>query len=134
MRALPLIMPNVDSPMESKQRLALTAHGVPMPTTNYIVPDVQFASGAHMTLDMAWPEHRVAVEYDGDHHRTDKQQWRRDQEKRNLLRSRSWIILEATAGNLANDEARASFAFQVGRELAKRGADVPFSLMPRPLR
>ncbi|PLS27727.1 hypothetical protein [Bifidobacterium parmae] len=133
LRALPLIMPNVDSPMESKQRLALMAHGVPMPTTNYVVPDVKFASGASMTLDLAWPEHQVAVEYDGDHHRTDKQQWRRDQEKRNLLRSRSWIILEATAGNLANDEARASFAFQVGRELAKRGASVPFSLMPRPL-
>ena len=133
MRALPRIMPNVDSPMESKQRLALAAYGIPVPVTNHVVPDVAFASGAPMTLDMAWPEYTVAVEYDGDHHRTDKKQWQRDQEKRNLLRSRSWIILEATAATLAEEETRAAFAFQVGRELAKRGADIPFSLTPKPL-
>lgn len=133
MLALPLIMANVDSPTESKQRLSLMAHGIPAPVPNHVVPDVTFASGAVMTLDMAWPEYRVAVEYDGDHHRTDKRQWRRDPEKRNTLRSRSWVILEATAGSLAGEESRAEFAFRVGRELAKRGADVPFSLTARPL-
>lgn len=69
-RALPLISPGADSPKESEERLSLVAHGIPQPVANYVVPDAAFASGAPITLDLAWPEFKVAVEYDGDHHRT----------------------------------------------------------------
>lgn len=77
-RALPLISPGADSPKESEERLSLVAHGIPQPVANYVVPDAAFASGAPITLDLAWPEFKVAVEYDGDHHRTSKTQWRRE--------------------------------------------------------
>ncbi|WP_239512562.1 hypothetical protein [Bifidobacterium aerophilum] len=88
LRAGTLIAANVDSPKESECRLLLRRHGLPKVETGYTVPEARFRSGAAMTLDLAWPQWRVAVEYDGDHHRTDRKQWRRDQEKREYLRSR----------------------------------------------
>nr|WP_226803251.1 hypothetical protein [Bifidobacterium cebidarum] len=130
-RALVLVMPGADSPKESEARLALRAHGVPQPVLNYEVPGAAFKSAAVITLDMAWPEYKVGVEYDGDHHRTDKMQWRRDQEKRDKLRGRQWIVFVATASSLANEDARAEFAFNVSRALASRGATFEFFMMPK---
>lgn len=128
-RAAALIVPNVDSPKESEGRLSICSHGVPVPVSNYMVPDVNFKSGVPITLDMAWPEYRVAIEYDGDHHRTDRKQWSRDQEKRNLLHSRKWIVFVITYANLVDDTARAELAFNVARQLALRGAIFDFRVV-----
>ena len=128
-RALPLISPGADSPKESEERLSLVAHGIPRPVANYVVPDAAFASGAPITLDLAWPEFKVAVEYDGDHHRTSKAQWRRDQEKRGVLVGRRWLVFVATAASIANEDARAEFAFNVARALASRGAVFEFHVV-----
>lgn len=126
LNALPLIRPNVRSPKETESRLAATTHGIPCPVANHTVPGVAFASGATMTLDLAWPEYQVAVEYDGDQHRTDKQQWRRDKDKREQLQSRGWIIMTITALTLADEMARAEFAFRLARHLTARGARFEF--------
>ena len=128
-RALPLISPGADSPKESEERLSLVAHGIPQPVANYVVPDAAFASGAPITLDLAWPEFKVAVEYDGDHHRTSKTQWRRDQEKRGMLVGRRWLVFIATAASIANEDTRAEFAFNVARALASRGAVFEFHVV-----
>lgn len=74
--------------------------------TNYTVPGATFSNGAPITLDLAWPEFRVAIEYDGDHHRTDKNQWRRDNDKRELLRHHHWIVIIATAANMADEHPK----------------------------
>ncbi|KFI91828.1 hypothetical protein BISA_1116 [Bifidobacterium saguini DSM 23967] len=132
-RALSLIMPGASSPKESEKRISLCAHGIPQPKLNYVVPNIMFDSGVVMTLDLAWPEYKVAVEYDGDQHRTDKMQWRRDREKRGKLVGRGWLIFTATAASLADDDARAEFAFHVGRALTLRGADFVFRLKALPL-
>ena len=121
--------PGADSPKESEERLSLVAHGIPQPVANYVVPDAAFASGAPITLDLAWPEFKVAVEYDGDHHRTSKTQWRRDQEKRGMLVGRRWLVFIATAASIANEDARAEFAFNVARALASRGAVFEFHVV-----
>lgn len=128
-QAAALLMPHVDSPKETECRLLLQCHGLPCPSVQYEVPDVNFKSGVSMTLDMAWPEYRVGLEYDGDHHRTNKLQWRRDQEKRDALRGRGWMVITAIAPNLADDAARAELAFNVARQLALRGADVDFRVV-----
>ncbi|OZG58307.1 hypothetical protein BTIS_0676 [Bifidobacterium tissieri] len=132
-KALALCRTGVMSPMETLARLCLTTYGIPDPETNYVVPGVTFQSGVEMTLDMAWPDVKVAVEYDGDQHRTDKTQWRRDQEKRELLRSQGWVVMVVTADNLCDDSARSLFAFMVGRYLATRGMHVNFRLTAMPL-
>lgn len=132
-QAMTLIRPHVDSLQESELNLALLTHGLPGNIPNYTVPDVTFKSGASMTLDMAWPEYRVAVEYDGDHHRTDKAQWHKDQEKRERLRGLDWVIGVATSGTLKDAAATADFIFPLARQLALRGADVPFRLIAMPV-
>ncbi|PJM74421.1 hypothetical protein CSQ87_10460 [Bifidobacterium simiarum] len=131
--ALRLCRGGVRSPMESRTYLSLMSHGVPVPQINFIVPGMTFRSKVPMTVDLAWPELKVAVEYDGDQHRTDKAQWRRDQEKRELLRSRGWIVVIVTADDLRDDDARAALAFRVSRYLVKRGAKFEFSVTAVPL-
>ncbi|NEG56076.1 hypothetical protein GFD21_09990 [Bifidobacterium sp. SMA15] len=133
LRASGFIRPNVDSLQESACRLMLLAHGIPEPVTNHTVPGMRFRSGASMTLDLAWPDFRVALEYDGDHHRTDKTQWRRDQEKRDRLRNDGWIISTATGATLSSTSARDDAAFAVARQLAGRGADFTFHVLERPI-
>lgn len=128
-----LIRAGVDSPTETRERLSLLKHGLPEMVLNHVVSGSTFRSGAAMTLDMAWPEYRVAVEYDGDHHRTNKAQWRRDQEKRDRLRSRGWLIFIATGATLADAGARAELAFHVARALMMRGAEFPFRVLEAPI-
>ncbi|TPF85327.1 hypothetical protein BW13_11430 [Bifidobacterium sp. UTCIF-37] len=131
--AAPLLMPNVASPKESEIRLELLRHGVPLPQTNYVVPNATFKSGIAMTLDLAWPEFRVAVEYDGDQHRTDKAQWYRDQQKRDWLQNRGWLISIANASTLADEASREEFAWRLSRNLIANGARFTFLLSPSPL-
>lgn len=133
LHALSHIRDQVASPMETIGRLALTRRGLPCPQTNYTVPGEFFDSGVAMTLDMAWPTFRVAVEYDGDHHRTDKAQWRRDQEKREQLRSHGWIVITITADNLRDTARQAEYAFLVARYLIDRGAQFSFYPKAKPL-
>ncbi|KAB5608572.1 hypothetical protein EHS19_01105 [Bifidobacterium jacchi] len=126
LKALTYMRSRVGSPMESRLRISINRHGVPLPATGYEVPGEFFDSGVPMTLDIAWPQYKVAIEYDGDHHRTDKQQWRRDQYKRERIRSRGWIVIIATAGNLGSESRQAEFAFLVARYLMQRGAQFTF--------
>ena len=48
--------------MESEARLAMIDGGLPIPELQYEVID---GNGELRRLDFAWPEQRVAVEYDG---------------------------------------------------------------------
>lgn len=132
-QALRFILPGVYSPRETESRLALLTHGLPCPEVNFIVPGFRFASGAPMTLDMAWPQWHVGVEYDGDQHRYDKQQWHSDREKRDKLRANGWSIVVISAGDIDDADARARFALQTGRQLASRGAAFNFFIIAKPL-
>lgn len=127
--AIPLMRLNVMSPKESELRLGVEQHGLPPAVTNYVVTEVSFDSGADVTLDIAWVEFRVGVEYDGDHHRTDRQQWRRDNEKREKLRDRKWIVVIATAQDLRDDMAIAQLSLRLARHLAERGAKFDFQVI-----
>lgn len=84
-QAMTLVRPNIRSPAESSLRLGVQRHGIPDGRCNVVVPGITFRSGAAISLDIAWVEFKVGVEYDGDHHRTDKVQWRRDNEKKGTV-------------------------------------------------
>lgn len=53
-------------------------------------------------LDLAWPERKVAVEYDGLWH-DDPEQFHRDRQRLNRLLGRDWIVLHVTAKRLRDD-------------------------------
>ena len=48
-------------------------------------------------LDMGWPDLMVAVEYDGDHHRVDRQQYLKDIRRLELLERLGWLIVRVVA-------------------------------------
>lgn len=103
-RALPLLRPGTDSCQETRLRLALVAAGLPCPEVNRPVHD---RDGRFVALpDLSYPAHRVAVEYDGDVHRTEPRAWRRDVARRQALEHRGWRLITCTADDV-RDPVRA---------------------------
>ncbi|MDR3664680.1 MAG: type IV toxin-antitoxin system AbiEi family antitoxin domain-containing protein [Mycobacterium sp.] len=59
---LPFADPRAESPMESEARLVMINGGLPTPELQYEVID---GHGQLRRLDFAWPQYKVAAEYDG---------------------------------------------------------------------
>jgi very-short-patch-repair endonuclease len=81
-----------ESPMESRARMALVLGGLPPPAVQHPV----VVRGRHYYLDLAYPDLKVAVEYDGADHRTQRRA-RRDLEREAALVSAGWRILRFDA-------------------------------------
>jgi hypothetical protein len=86
-----------ESPQESRLRLVLIAGGLPWPNTQYEVRDSWNRFVAR--LDLAYPEHRLGIEYDGDHHRA-RAVFRNDLRRLNDLRTCGSTVLRFTAADL----------------------------------
>jgi len=54
-------------------------------------------------LDLAWPQLKVAVEYDGEHHRA-REQYSRDLDRHNRLRLLGWTVIQVDAELLRRPE------------------------------
>lgn len=100
---LRLAAPAVESPMETRLRLLLVLAGLPPPAVQHEVRDV--AGRFVARLDLAYPQLRVGLEYDGDHHR-DRAVFRRDLERHNELRLCGWTVLRFTADDVLRHPAR----------------------------
>ena len=70
-RALGLVRVGVDSPPETRLRLLLGRSLLPAFEPDFVLTDPQ---GSPLWVDLACPEYRLAVEYDGGHHLTPAQQ------------------------------------------------------------
>lgn len=102
--ALSLIRPRTDSVMETRARLVLVRAGIPEPLVNTPVRD---ATGRFVALpDLQLPAARLAIEYDGDVHRTDPRTWRRDVERRQRLEDAGWVVVTATADDVLHHPQR----------------------------
>lgn len=101
---VPSVLAQVDagaeSPQETKLRLTLIDAGFPRPQTQ--IP-VRRPDGRRYFLDMGWPELMVAVEYDGEHHRTDRESFASDVARAEYLASVGWIIIRVLAGHRQRD-------------------------------
>ncbi|MHA7134133.1 endonuclease domain-containing protein [Oerskovia turbata] len=96
--AIEHVVAGTDSSMESRTRMILVTAGLPCPRVN--VPAVD-AGGRFLALpDMSYPALRIAIEYDGDVHRTDPATWRRDVERRQRLEEAGWLIITVTADDV----------------------------------
>jgi hypothetical protein len=92
--ALPLADAGAASPKETWLRLLLIDAGLPVPTTQIPVSEGWELVGV---LDMGWEKYKVAAEYDGDQHRTDRRQYARDQARLRKLGELGWIVIRAIA-------------------------------------
>jgi hypothetical protein len=102
-RVLELSLPGAESPMESRVRLLLVLAGLPIPVPQYKIRDS--AGRLLARLDLAYPELRLAIEYDGDHHR-ERDQFRRDLARLNRLRLLGWTVLQFTADDVLRHPER----------------------------
>lgn len=94
---LTLVDGRAESPMETRLRLLLHDGGAPAPVPQYEVRD---AGGRFLArVDLAYPQWRIALEYEGDHHR-ERAQFRRDIARVNALRQAGWLVLRFTADDV----------------------------------
>lgn len=95
--AADLARPGAESPRESRVRLILVQAGLPEPDLNWTLRD---PSGAFIArLDMAYRDHRVAVEYDGRQH-ADAAQFRKDADRWRAIAAQGWTLVRIVAHHL----------------------------------
>jgi hypothetical protein len=107
--------PRSASPPETRMRLGLAAEGVPAAVPQFTVLDARGWFVGY--VDLGWEEAKVAAEYHGDHHRTDREQWMRDQARFADLAGAGWLVLPCTALDLRFPHA---FAVRVLAALSAR--------------
>lgn len=94
---LPVADPRAESPMESVLRWLLHEAGLPAPELQYVVRD---GAGAFLgRADLAWPEQRVLVEFDGDLHRG-RDVFVDDLRRQNGLIAAGWTVLRFTSADV----------------------------------
>lgn len=103
-RVLGLIDAGAQSPKESWLRTILIDGGLPRPQTQIPVYDEWGKPVAY--LDMGWEDVKIAVEYDGDHHRTLRSQYSYDIRRLEMLQRKGWIVIRVTAEDSAADVLR----------------------------
>jgi hypothetical protein len=79
-----------ESPMESEARLAMIDGGLPSPELQYEIVD---GNGDLRRVDFAWPDYRLAVEYDGLDWHGDPEALRRDRRRQAALMDVGWTVL-----------------------------------------
>jgi len=82
--------PLAESPMESEARLAMIDGGLPIPKLQYEIVD---GNRERRRVDFAWPEQRVAVEYDGVDWHSDPDAMKRDRRRRAALEDVGWVVM-----------------------------------------
>ncbi len=114
-RKLPAVLELYDrgaeSPRETWLRLVLIRAGYPRPRTQIPV------GGAYgqptYFLDMGWDDVKLAVEYDGDHHRTDSAQFAKDIVRMEFVNELGWQVIRVAKANRPADVlARVQRAWQ----------------------
>ena len=112
--ALELVDSGAQSPKETWLRLLLIRAGFPRPQTQIVVRNEWGWPEAY--LDMGWEDIRVAVEYDGDQHRTSRAQYVKDIRRLEMLDQRyGWLVVRVIAEDHPSDIIRRVATARAGR-------------------
>jgi AbiEi antitoxin C-terminal domain len=104
-----------ESPQETRLRLLVARSALPVPTAQYrIRDDGRFVA----RVDFAWPDARVALEYDGKWH-GEAQHVGRDRRRLNRLVDAGWTVVFVTAADLRRPELLLA---RIARLLTSRSA------------
>ncbi len=114
LNVIPLANPLAESPMETRTRLALVLPGLPPPTLQHWIETPELGRAR---IDLAYPEKKVAIEYDGDHPRQ-RNTYIGDRRRDNWLAQVGWLVLHFTAEDIIRRADAA--ADQVRHALARR--------------
>jgi hypothetical protein len=110
---LPLVDGGAASPKETWLRLLFIDAGLPTPVTQIPVYDGrQFVA----MLDMGWEDYKVAAEYDGDQHRTDRRQFVKDINRLAKAQDLGWHVIR-----VVNEHRPDEVISRVHQALTRRG-------------
>lgn len=93
--ALDLADAGAESPKETELRLLLVRDGLRRPVTQIRV--------GRRRIDMGWPDCKVGVEYDGEQHWTNPDDYADDIERLEFLAAQGWIIVRVSGRQLRYD-------------------------------
>lgn len=102
--ALDLFDPGAQSPKETWLRLLLINNGFPRPKTQ--IPIMGVDGYPRYFLDMGWEDIMLAVEYDGELHRTSRDQFRKDVSRLEYIQRLGWTHIRVLAGHRPGDVIR----------------------------
>jgi very-short-patch-repair endonuclease len=103
-----------ESAMETKLKQVLRRAGLPTPEFQYeIWHDGRFVA----RVDAAYPEHRIALEYDSYEHHTGRDAIVRDNDRRNALKRIRWRTVVFTAADVVRDGGGAIEALRAELDL-----------------
>jgi hypothetical protein len=100
-KVVPLVDGRSESPPESWVRVACARAGLPAPVPQFVVLAGEEFLGR---VDLAWPQHRLVVEYEGAHH-FDELQIRRDDRRYERLVAAGWRVIRLSAADLRDMDA-----------------------------
>ncbi|WP_207407140.1 endonuclease domain-containing protein [Rathayibacter sp. SD072] len=115
-RALALVREGAESRRETRLRLVLVTAGLPEPELQVELFD---ALGKIGRVDLLYRTWRVVVEYEGDHHRSDRAQWDRDLIRYERLAAAGWTVVRIASASFDADPA--GCAHRVRRALVAGG-------------
>jgi hypothetical protein len=95
-KVVPLVDGRSESPPESWVRVACVRAGLPAPVPQFVVLERGQFLGR---VDLAWPEARLIVEYEGAYH-FDDLQIRRDDRRYEALVAAGWRVIRLSAADL----------------------------------
>ena len=114
--------PYSGSPMESRLRMIILQAALPRPQVQWVVQDVDTRTA--VWLDLAWPDHRIGIEFEGGGH-TVPTEVLRDAGRYTRLVDRGWRIYRYTKFDVYGDSGR--IVAELSRALERRDdADAPF--------
>lgn len=93
-RAVALVRERVDSPRETRLRLALVLAGLPDPRCN---PLIGTDDRPISRVDLVYVLFRVLIEYEGDQHRSDRRQWNTDIGRHEDFLEGGYTLIRVTA-------------------------------------
>jgi hypothetical protein len=96
---LELASPLAESPMESEARLVMHDGGLPPPVLQYEIVDLR---GKTRRFDFAWPESRVAAEYDGVDWHSGPEAFFRDRSRGAAVQDLGWVVVPIVAEDVRN--------------------------------
>jgi hypothetical protein len=102
-RVVDMASPYAGSPMETRLRLLITTAGLPRPEVQWVVQDV--ATRTAFWLDLAWPEPRIGIEYEGEPH-TEPARVLRDIARTTRLVDLGWRVYRYTKRELYGEPGR----------------------------
>ncbi|OHU96417.1 hypothetical protein [Mycobacterium talmoniae] len=100
-KALDLVDAGAQSPKETWLRLLLINAGFPKPQTQ--IPVLGPDGYPRYFLDMGWEDIMLAVEYDGDQHRTDRPQFVKDVARLEYIQGLGWTHVKVLSEHRGGD-------------------------------